>query len=481
MSKGKKDANKIPVSTRLSSAKRSDQIMNDCHSPVTAISISDVYKLITDIKVEFKNDLSNLTTRIADSELKRENENKVLREELAVCSRQNDRLLLSLKDRERTIVNLETDFEELISKNKELSDEIQSLKDNPIHEPSGSETKKSRTILKNTGDVVVNELLCYLSHKIQVMDKKRLVEICAEFYDAASISNAKTLLNVHGFFDGGLPGRYNTRNKEKSSSDLEDIVDAFYDADQTGKAFPTFCAIDLNMFPRPKHVVLFEELYYVKRDVSELMGLINVVHDLKDFISHRFDGFVPYTDMSAVVSSNKSLASSHPVRPKELSYSSVLKSNVQPKRGVAISSGPVAATAVSATGSDTVTTGLEADVDDGFKLVRNQRRRKPKEMKTGTLDTPSLRGVGRKKDMYIGRLDIDATVEDVTAHMKSDYLNINPLEITRLDNGKGDFSSFHVRIFDCDVKTFLEADKWPLHVIVRYFRNFKKWRENHPV
>ena len=104
-------------------------------------------------------------------------------------------------------------------------------------------SRKTRTI------VTVNELLCFVTNKIDVMTQDVLVKICADFYDGTSIVTAKKLLyeQIQALnLDITLPRFAKRKGPNRNKSDILDIIRLCH---EVGSSVPVFVARDLSSLP----------------------------------------------------------------------------------------------------------------------------------------------------------------------------------------------------------------------------------------
>ena len=95
----------------------------------------------------------------------------------------------------------------------------------------------------------VNELLCFISNKMDVMTQDLLVKLCTDFYGKGVIDNAKKLvyakcnaLNL----DIALPRFVKRQGPKKKQSDVLDIIGLCH---EVGSKLPVFVARDLSNLP----------------------------------------------------------------------------------------------------------------------------------------------------------------------------------------------------------------------------------------
>ena len=97
-------------------------------------------------------------------------------------------------------------------------------------------------------NLVVNELLCFVSNKLDILVHDILVKICADHYDKHSIEYAKKLLHEHCVSANviDLPRYIIRKGQNKKTADMTDILALFH---EMGTHIPTFVASDLSKLP----------------------------------------------------------------------------------------------------------------------------------------------------------------------------------------------------------------------------------------
>lgn len=99
------------------------------------------------------------------------------------------------------------------------------------------------TTKSTASDVMVNELLCYLTYKMESLTVDHLVHICVGFYSDNEIMNAKRLLFGVVETDQRFISR---RGDAKNSENLKDMIKVLL---QLNTLMPNFVARDLNKLP----------------------------------------------------------------------------------------------------------------------------------------------------------------------------------------------------------------------------------------
>ena len=107
--------------------------------------------------------------------------------------------------------------------------------------------------------IVVDNLLCYLTNKLDIIVHDTLVQLCASTYDE-EIRTSRDLLYDLCQSDSRMLRRQGPKMKEQT---LEDMIKLMH---EVGEDVPKFAALDLNRLPP----ISFNNL-----DVSTLLNNIN--------------------------------------------------------------------------------------------------------------------------------------------------------------------------------------------------------------
>lgn len=375
-------------------------------------------------------------------------------------------------------------------------------------------------------EFVISELLCFVASKLNYLKFEDVFDICIKFYKDEEISVARSML-----FDRDLlpeerypRRRVNSSNRSKTECELDDILKCVIEHDANEEIMPVFCAKNLTRLPNTFEDKVFMEIMDLKQDVFKLKGLEKHIHDLKDYISFCLDSLVSHQY-------RQPMSFTEHERPRmndfvnvgkqsvDIDFPGILNENLMNgeiahqlnSKGAHVASDKcennMVASSASCDSQDTMrklpvpdmtfaevaSLAPQLSEDAGFQIVgangrakrndnvpsgRQNRKRFAPPLSVGTLNTPSLKGCQRTKSMYVGRLDNNTTEDSLRKHIGT-RLMCRILEINRVDDGNGNFASFHVEIFASDVNTFIRGDLWPEFVEVRYFRNLKRWKELH--
>ena len=97
--------------------------------------------------------------------------------------------------------------------------------------------------------ILVNELLCYVTTYIKRSTTEQIVKAIYRFYDIDEITTAKKLLYDHFPRLGAYPPRKTSLKRTEVEAHSCDIVDSLIELDTSSHNI-AFCAKDLNRIPR---------------------------------------------------------------------------------------------------------------------------------------------------------------------------------------------------------------------------------------
>lgn len=124
------------------------------------------------------------------------------------------------------------------------------------------------------GDIITNELLCFVSNKLEVMPYDTIVKVCTDFYPEQAVTSAKnTLYEVLGDSTGK---RCVTRKgNNKKNSELQDILNVLIEIKICD--MPVFVTRDLGNLP-PLSFDHFD-ITKVMRDIEVIRNELYVVKE----------------------------------------------------------------------------------------------------------------------------------------------------------------------------------------------------------
>ncbi|VVC99823.1 unnamed protein product [Leptidea sinapis] len=121
----------------------------------------------------------------------------------------------------------------------------------------------------STDDIIINEVLCNISYRIEVIDEQAITQICTTCFSEKGIENAKTVIYEN------LGTRITTRKGDsRSLKNVQDIIKMLKETDPD--RLPIFVARDLHKIPP----VTFDHLH-VTKILKELTSLRTEVTQMK--------------------------------------------------------------------------------------------------------------------------------------------------------------------------------------------------------
>ena len=100
------------------------------------------------------------------------------------------------------------------------------------------------TFVTKEDNVVLSDLLFYVTNKFNTHPHDTIIDICDKFYDDRTIAEEKTKFFIS--ISKKCPAR---RNQDKKRKDLEDVLNELKTRDKAGTFVPVFAAINLHNLP----------------------------------------------------------------------------------------------------------------------------------------------------------------------------------------------------------------------------------------
>ena len=332
---------------------------------------------------------------------------------------------------------------------------------------------------------VINELLCFIQNKCQVMDELSLVQICSSWYNEEEIENAKTFLCE-------ITGNRKTIRKgdKKAASNISDILKLIKESEN----LPKFVAGDLNRLPP----VTFDHL-----DVSSLLKTLacirNEMQIFKDETRHvisKLEGEITELRQQrapASVAGQYSFASlpsapSLSERPLQVQNAdvTVIERAVTPLKQTTVLNFRQAVLSKQAQPIPSNENISENVGNDGFIQVSRGRKRQrienytvPRQVATyqsknkrGTNTTSTLKAAEQKIPIYVSRFANECTEEDIKNYFTENGHTIYGIE-TLNQRKNTDFKSFKVVVAKKDLESVLKEEFWPESIVFRIYKQGK--------
>ena len=338
-----------------------------------------------------------------------------------------------------------------------------------------------------------NELLCFMTSKINVVPFEALVKICTDFYPGDAILAAKdllwdTVITEHHAERRNIRRKNGTCSKEKA--DCEDILKALQVCDKEETPMPKFCAVDLNNLPpatleRMDTAVLLSQLSHMQEDMGTLKQAVKSLQE-----SSCQAKAIPQVNTAppplwAEVAASPAqqpgaAAGAHAGQPpgkksvmqhqqqqnqrQETQQQSQEQPQHQHKKVQDAAQGT------------TQVSGQPLTDDDGFTLVR--RPKKPKTHRqvnvTGMNPSTQLKGVAsppKTRDLFVGRLDPSTLSDAVQSHVNWVLRGKGTSSVEEIEHCAAayGYKGFKVTVPAEAVSLVMQAEKWPTHVSVKKY------------
>ncbi|XP_064596696.1 uncharacterized protein LOC135463368 [Liolophura sinensis] len=344
---------------------------------------------------------------------------------------------------------------------------------------------------------IINELLCYLSDKLDVLPIDTLVKLCDDVYSDTEIQNAKDILyKCCGNLVTNKIRKRSGPNRKVNS--LQDICKMLHELEPSD--IPCFVARQLSKLPpvSTNHIdvsSLLRELAGVKLQMNDIVSKMDDLNSTQINVQKKLDRLdskcaSPPTNrktrfLEKSITSVGECASSKD--DTELSQSTRInecnvvgdspfanKSKTVPLSDITNNTAPNEASCVdqsmdksyaavlSTEGSHPSRTTLEYAGNDFTTVIRNKPRPNKKHELRGLRTYPPV-------EIFITRLEPTTTSNDVIQYVK-DNSGVN-VECKRLDTKYDTYASFWIRVTGKVSNMLLRSSFWPDEVLVRKFYN----------
>ena len=344
-------------------------------------------------------------------------------------------------------------------------------------------------------EVIVDELLCFLSNKIDVLPPQTIADLCATSFDDTEIENSKK--RMFDLCADENSSRFRRRQgPKKSAVNIDDMIRLLQ---EKGTDVPVFVARDLSRLPP----ITFDSV-----DVSSLLHSIRraqlEIDQLKACVGGKRDATVDLTDvvkavdrrLSAVETDRAVVSSVSVVRTEP----PVTVPAVTDKRGVvnghAISRAPDSTPGpldgsqwpvLAAVSTPSSPTRPLVDVTKWTTVVRRSPKQKPSvqpvavqtttrnrtKRVTGSGHGSGLRSVKRKRlaSVFATRFEPHVTCDDILVYLNARLSVKLPVKVSSLETKHESYASFHITC-ECDnPSVFMDPFLWPEDIFVRWWRS----------
>ena len=346
-------------------------------------------------------------------------------------------------------------------------------------------------------EVIVDELLCFMQNKIDVLPPQTIADLCVTTLDDTAIEKSKKRL-----FDlcaDETTSRFRRRQgPKKSAVNIDDMIRLLQ---EKGTDVPVFVARDLSRLPP----ITFDSV-----DVSSLLHSIRraqlEIDQLKACVGGQRDATVDLTDVVKAVDRRLSAVETDCA---VVSPVSVVRTEppvtvaVTGKRddvivnGHAISRAPDSTPGpldgsqwpvLAAVSTPSPPTRPLVDVPKWTTVVRRSPKQKPSVQPvavqtttrnrstkgvTGSGQGSGLRSVKRKRlaSVFATRFEPQVTCDDILVYLNSRLSVKLPVKVSSLETKHDSYASFHITC-ECDnPSVFMDPFLWPDDIFVRWWRS----------
>jgi hypothetical protein len=320
--------------------------------------------------------------------------------------------------------------------------------------------------------ICVNELLCFLTRKCNLICVDKLVAICANYFTWDEISKARAVLvsDKEGVLGQRLPKR---KGPDKEKNTVSDVLKVILDPEIS---LPTFVALNIERLPP----VSLEDV-----DMSSVCTeLCSIREKLKESASL-------YSELCAIKEQLTEL-----LAWKETIYRRDTNEGTETAKGVSVVSNSQTNDGSSASSGSWSEVAKKGDRDSRnavsvnsiVSCIERVPVRKKNEMKQGKNAGSLLKAVGRIKscDMFVSRLEPVTSEKEVERSVRERLEDVRVLikgvSCVKLKTRMQDYASFHVKVeageevFDKVMDALYDEETWPMGAVFRKFwiKEFRK-------
>ena len=312
--------------------------------------------------------------------------------------------------------------------------------------------------------VIVDELLCFISSKLDYVSCDELVSLCINAFSDIVIKKSKVTLfkTCQRGPDDPVPMtgiKYRAcKGPHRMENNVKDMLALFQ---ELGDTAPPFAAVNLNILPT---------VSADKVDVTSLVNMINKLTADVSFMSKAMNrqNELIVTLQNAVTNVHKTLDDIPVVTYADKAKSADNNSKHSTPQRRSSSVDPEATS-----GPSTTPVNEENEVWNEVAPPRRPRRNK-RLFKTGQVPNtanhaPDLVGIKRVKraELFETRLSPNCTEDELKSFIMSN-LELDAT-VTKINNARNAeyFSSFHISCECSDPRVFYNENLWPQHVLYR--------------
>ena len=333
----------------------------------------------------------------------------------------------------------------------------------------------------------INDLLYYVNFRRKIAPVNDVVATCETFYSADAILDAKkTFFNIVGEHEGiRFIDRRGKSGKNPSIMNLEDLVNAMTKCDNDGIAMPVFLSADYSKIPHGNdgNVTMSQLLSIIVGMKAQLSNLEKKSHNNGDagmstipssssFAAVTSAPAAPplagFETTSAATSSTSASSSA-----SSLSATASLNASAHVFTPDAVAGALAAALPHSKTAAPVSTHQAGKFAKATGRTVENRIKSnsdRKKGIVIGKMPSSGLvswRGAPLTVDCYIGRVDLNATADEIKAFVISKGIDVSAIEENVTMNQR--FKSFKLVIKKTDYEKLDDRDLWPEGVVFQRF------------
>ena len=353
------------------------------------------------------------------------------------------------------------------------------------HDPGGKATNDNKTspnFKSNDAKFVINELLCFIVNKMDIMTSETIVQLCEKTYTDLQIEIAKRKL-FEIVPEGDSEGmRYIKRQgKKKGTQNLDDILKKLHELDDD---LPTFVAQDLSNLP-PISMdsidvsVLLRKIESLSAQVSMLKtGLATQCDTTKSLVdqynavSNKVETMS--TDLNRCRGRNSILSKapaeqctgeSHSTKNPIVNLLPTSEVNLKNKQTIDISNND------SVPWSQVVKTKNKKDNCKGPVQKPNVRRILP----VGKATHTGIKSVKKSRvaNIFASRFFPNQDCQELAKHL-SDQFKLQVTCRALASKFPSSYSSFHIRAECDDPSVFMDPSMWPEGIYYRWYKPEKQ-------
>ncbi|XP_070547424.1 uncharacterized protein [Ptychodera flava] len=333
--------------------------------------------------------------------------------------------------------------------------------------------------INQTHDIVINELLCFLVCKMDIMPMEPLLKVCADFYDDNDVESAKKLLfDLSTAFLCATDTRYIRRQgQHKKQNNLQDIYNLLQQLDE--EEMPNFVAKNLSKLP-PVDITHID-VTGLLREIRELRNEVNTIKSVQ--MQQQTQIQKADDTVMVLIDDVMTLKGDNPRMRGVKSQRTTDKDDIDLTSNVNTNADFEGNTSVKALYSQVVAEPVpdnrlrtcdnsqvsRAESEDFILVQRRKRKRKQPVIGTAPNTAAGLQGVRPRRlcTVFVSRLHPTTPSEDVERYA-ADKFGVS-VKCTKLKTKYDTYASFMVELSDVDIRAALDPLNWPQDTLVRKY------------